>query len=165
MEAPTLIEKPHIEYRVKGSNNNLLMKADIINEDNSITEFKYNSCSHIETYDSITNPSHSFFIVSKTKELIKIYEDLGFDNIAPLETAFHIIQMCSLNKMNDIIISKTSHQEILIYRKKNDTFLNLLIDDEGDVAYVKMGSRLEDKKIEIITDEKVLNEITSYLQF
>ena len=171
MDAPAVLKKEGkytIEYRTNlfSDNKEALLKTDIVGDDVSLTVSPFQT-TRASLNESITSPSRQMFIINKLMEVKDVYEDLNFKNENVIKTSFEIIQRCTLNFMTDIVISKTSQDEILIYRKDNDKFLNLLIDEDGDISFVRIGKKMEDKKIEFFSSEEKIdfNKIVSMLQY
>ncbi|MCY7410132.1 MAG: hypothetical protein LH473_07655 [Chitinophagales bacterium] len=85
---------------------------------------------------SITNPTKRELIQRKKGELIDIYKKLNIDNTAVLEIGMDIIYACLDLNILDIQIAYTGNGEILIYRKINENYHNLIIDINGDVEFL-----------------------------
>lgn len=161
--------RPVIEYSIsQGQGHALSMKSELILEDSSVTSFqkKYRfQTSRGQLNESITVPSRMTFISNNLFEIHKIYQELNFNNSSVIESSFKILEKCSLNGKTDIKTSKTAQGEILIYRKKGDSFSNLLIDEDGDVSFMKFGKSQNEKRVEFFSSETKLdyNKIVSLL--
>jgi hypothetical protein len=91
--------------------------------------------------ESITNPSKHVLINENFRRIVKVYHELKFTNTDVILTAFNIIQYCLIKNINDVFISKTGNNELLLYRSKNGAFSNIVIDEDGDVSYIFIGDK------------------------
>lgn len=103
-----------------------------------------------------------FFLCIALGSLKKVYNELNYTNINSLTLASNIINLCvDENKLN-VRVSKTGENEILLYTEKNNVFNNIIIDDECDMFYIRIGDKLGQEKSKCLND-KDLNYIVSLL--
>lgn len=77
-------------------------------------------------------------MANKEAEVLETYNYLHYNNPIVLEIAFDIINELKKQGKNDFVISKTGDDEILIYRKINGEYRNLIIDEDCDVIYLNI---------------------------
>jgi hypothetical protein len=107
--------------------------------------------------ESLTSPSRQNFIINNLFQVYKIYQELGFNNEEVIATISKILQNCILSGKTDIIPSKTAQGEILIYSKQGGIFNNLLIDEDGDISFLRIGNKKEDKMTAFFSHEKKID--------
>ncbi len=146
MECPDLKEpKTRIEctnYSITSANK--AISSFVVESDNplSITDERgVNTTSRIYLNESITLPSRQALLDNQIRSIARIYQILQFSNAEIFLTAFNIIQLCAIRNINDIDISKTSDNEMLLFRKKDGEFSNIVIDEDGDISYFFIGKK------------------------
>ena len=72
---------------------------------------------------------------NKETEVYEIYKLLKYNNSVVLEIAYDILKACREQYKNDIIVSRTGDNEILIYRNDNGEYRNIVIDEDCDIFY------------------------------
>ena len=92
-----------------------------------------------------TNFIHGFvptYSASNLSNLIgdisNIYKLLNYNNPVVLEIAIDILRECFKQSKNDIKISRTGENEILIYRIVNGEYRNIILDNDGDIEFLKI---------------------------
>jgi|ERR1035437_4913406 hypothetical protein len=125
--------------------------------DNAITHINYLKISRIDLNESITAPSRIEFMRENIQKVVNIYNELNFKNPETLEISFEIIQRCIINKNFDINISKTSNDEILIFKRKGRDFSNILIDEDGDVKFMFITTKLGNQRTAYFSKSKGLD--------
>jgi hypothetical protein len=157
-----------IEYSIPNGNEKISIKSDICEEDNAITnvkdKFKFKTTRE-QLNESITFPSRVNFITSNLLKIYRICKELKLDNPDIIKNSFKILEKCTLSGKTDIITSKTSQNEVLIYRSSNGTLNNVLIDEEGDISFIKIGKTLSEKQIDFFSNETPIdfNKVVSFL--
>jgi|GEM_PF-6272783 len=96
--------------------------------------------------ESITSPSRNAILNQRFIELSNIFRELEFENEEIMLTAFNILQSCLISNKTDIELTKTSDNELLLFRKKNGEYSNIIIDEDGDISYIHIGKKLGDEK-------------------
>ncbi len=78
--------------------------------------------------------------------------------------AHGILFQCVENDLHDVIVSRTGDEDdILLYRKIDDRhFLNLLISEDGDVAFSEMS--MTKRRLIFFKEEHTNDEISLYLK-
>lgn len=98
-------------------------------------------------------------------ELISLLFDLNFKSSEAYIYSQSLIHYLISNDCIDFEISKSSDENILIYRKTNDgRFKNIIIDDEGSVIYSYIASNptnsvFKDYAIEYVGDESSFEQL------
>lgn len=143
MDLPVSSEpRIRIEYKLSDDKNFTNYNPVLMSEDNSLS---FESLSPSPTSrrflnESITLPSRRMLFNESFKSLHKVCHELGIENENSLKTALDIVQYCLAKNIKDFEISKTGDKEILLYRKKNSSFSNILIDEDSDVSYMFIGN-------------------------
>ena len=75
-------------------------------------------------------------LLNKKREVYGIYNLLNYDNEAVLEIANDILTNCIRVGKNDMKISRTGENEILIFSEDSGTFKNIIIDKDGDIEFL-----------------------------
>ena len=75
-------------------------------------------------------------ILSKIAELAKLFKQLGYKNYEVFRIGEDIIKECVREGKGDIIISRTGENELLIYRKLEGGYRNIILDKDGDMEYL-----------------------------
>lgn len=89
----------------------------------------------------------SKFEYEKLLSLDEMLKLLRFNDNNQIRTiAFNIFKECWKQNKTNIIVSRTSENELLIYTSSNENdFKNILIDEDGDVSFLEIGSKTETK--------------------
>ncbi len=163
MDYPELKElKCKTEYVITNALHNSVKLAPnvIVDNGNSISEEQSHdikSVSRGHLNESITNPSRQMFFNSSFNQINQLYKELNFVDEEIIITALKIVRTCLMRNINDIQISKTGNQEILIYRKKSKGFSNLIIDEDCDISYMFIGEKLGSEKSHFFPKSKGFN--------
>src|SRR5688500_4622896 len=73
----------------------------------------------------------------KQLEQVKaMYDILGYNNPLVIDIANDILTSCRNQNKFDVTISRTGDNEILIYRKENGEYKNIMIDESGDIEFL-----------------------------
>ena len=164
MEELAINKKPIFEcVSISKKGPNLITENDIclvpfgINMDTSITKSQleqpfYSTRTNLN--ESITNPSRKGFLATKLSELVTVYNELKINNIDAAISAFYILNICAQNKQFNVLVSKTTEKEILLYTRQKNKFRNLLIDEDGDIHYILIGSKLGEEDSAFFPKEK-----------
>ena len=90
--------------------------------------------------DSLLLPDDNFdnndIGIADMLKMCRVFAELNFDNVAVLEIGRDIIQDCYRLGKSDIVVSKTGDGEMLIYRKTETGYSNIIIDENADVEYL-----------------------------
>jgi hypothetical protein len=78
----------------------------------------------------------SNFYIQKMREIKRVYYQLNYSKSSIFETIGNIITSCISLAKFDIEVSRTGEDEILIFRKVNGTFNNIIIDQEGNIEFL-----------------------------
>lgn len=152
MEYPESKEpKVRIEYSITQNNETIKVNPIAVETDNSISAHinkGINTSSRKYLNESITFPSRQALLNQHFLEIKSIYKELNFSDPQIALTAFNIIQLCVIKNILDIKIAKSSDNELLIYRKKNGAYSNLVFDEDGDISYLYIGTKPGTEKTE-----------------
>lgn len=107
--------------------------------------------------ESITAPSKQSFIINNARVVFKLSKELCFENEKVLSTSFKILEECATQNKMDLITSKTAQGELLFFTKKNGVFNNILIDEDGDVSFLRMGKTKEETRTTFFANDGGLN--------
>jgi len=77
-------------------------------------------------------------------DLNRIYNQLGYSNNSVLSLATKIITNSVFEGKRDLKISHTGDNEILIFREINGEFNNIIIDDYGDIEFMKIAKNMQE---------------------
>lgn len=86
---------------------------------------------HIDSYPTSTALLRNFEM-----DIFNIYQHLNLKNEAILQIAFDVISHCRKIGKNDINISYTGDNELLIYRNVDSELRNIIIDENADVEFL-----------------------------
>lgn len=79
-------------------------------------------------------------MANKEAEVLETYNSLHYNNSTVLEIAFDIISELKNEGKNNFNISRTGDDEILIYRKIDGEYHNLIIDEDCNVVFLNITS-------------------------
>lgn len=72
-------------------------------------------------------------------DLDNIFQTYKIKNKKMYETSIHLINELIMQDKKVTKISLTGDKEVLIYTKNEESFKNLVIDEDGDVSYLYIG--------------------------
>jgi hypothetical protein len=75
-------------------------------------------------------------IFSKLDELVEVYKKLGYKDDRAFRIAEDILAECFRQGKGDVIISRTGENELLIYRKMDGEYRNIIVDEDGDIEHL-----------------------------
>jgi hypothetical protein len=159
METPVK-NTPKVQYEYLIKDKKLSSTPVIFGIDNSITKPEESDFSTSRKFliESITEPSKRSFVRMKMLEITTVLLELNMDPEKLVSTAIGIIEECTINDKLDLVISKTAQNELLFYRKEgNHCFNNLLIDEDGDISFLKIGNSESDTKVRFFSNDSNLN--------
>lgn len=81
-------------------------------------------------------PDTSKVMQKQQKEISDTLALLKIDNPAVSEIANDVLLELHAQSKEDVYISYTGDNELLLYRKDNGEYRNLIIDEDGDVVYM-----------------------------
>lgn len=158
MDAPPVKEKRiSVVYDMnsqKRSFNPIMVGDDIALTKVKADKFK---STREELIESITSPSRQNFIINNAVVAINLSKELNFENEIAIKTSFKIIEECASQNKMDLITSKTSQGELLFFTKKNGVYNNILIDEDGDISYLRVGKTKEDTKTAFFSNDGSLS--------
>jgi hypothetical protein len=108
-------------------------------------------------HENLSNPTREEFLSAKLLDLSNVYCELKFDNPQGVISAFNILNICAQNKKFNISVSKSNENEILIYSQIGGVYNNLLIDNDGDIQYIKIGRKLGEEDSRVFPQNENLN--------
>lgn len=122
--------------------------ADILDEDKTDEfHFNYRNVLPFTSTATVFSPNIRYHSIKdelieslKLKIILKLQEvNIQDDKIT--QTVLQILHGIEYSLLNEIIISKTADFELLVYRKTHKGLYNLIIDEDGDVAFSFLGKK------------------------
>jgi hypothetical protein len=90
--------------------------------------------------ESLSFPSRIKRLQRYIEALVQIRSELdGFNNDV-LKFTLDIISSFVISNDGELVVSKTSENEILLYTSENNSYKNILIDDDGDMQFMFIAS-------------------------
>lgn len=161
MENSTATEpKVRIEYSIGSKEESIKVNPISADNDNSLcslTKHAYLETSRRYLNESITLPSRNAQLAKHFVEIKAVYQDLKLKDPSVFLTAFNIVQLCVIQNITDVVVSKTTDSEILLYRKKGNEFSNVVIDEDGDVSHLYIGTKSGKEKSQYFPKSRGLN--------
>jgi len=154
-EAPAKEKRIKIEYNLNTQRR--CISPVVLGDEISLTQnaaYSKFTTTRENMNESLTAPSRQNFIINNLVQVYKTYKELGFNNEEVIATTSKLLENCILNGKTNITTSKTAQGEILIYTKHNGVFNNLLIDEDADISFLRIGNKKEDKMTAFFSHEK-----------
>lgn len=90
--------------------------------------------------ESFSFPSRNSAMLQALNTLNEVFLDLNFTNKKVLDVAHDIIKDFLSKGQSDLNVSKTGDGEILLFTAYNDSYNNIIIDNDCDIEFMHIAS-------------------------
>lgn len=148
------LEPKHVPQRTTGEKYDFLDSPDSIWPDFKDSLFKH----HLRNFRNHKKPEPNFNqLIDWLKQVVVVYKSVGFKDPSIISIACELIRHSIAQSKTEIIVTRSDDDEILIYRILENEYSNLLIDDEGDIKFIYVGSNLGRARSQVFYKEDGFN--------